>query len=520
MYPGRLVSEHPDRPAIIMAGTRETLTYRQLDERANRLAHHFRAIGLRRTDPIAIFTENHLELIVTMAAAERTGLYYTPVNSFLAAEEAAYIVRDCGAKVVISSTAKAEVACRLPGLCPDVEHWLMVDGAEPPFLDFATVLAGYPVTPVERERLGTPMFYSSGTTGRPKAVKRQLPDVAPDTQLGIEEMGKRLFHMREGMVFLSPAPLYHSGPQSTISIGLRLGATHIVMERFDAEEFLALLDEFRVTHTMVVPTMFSRLLKLPAEVRDRYDHSTLEVAVHGAAPCPRQVKQDMFDWWGPVIYEYYGGTEANGTCGCTPEEWLAHPGTVGRAFFGEIVVLDESGDPQPPGTPGDIWFRGGNSSFEYLNDPGKTAEARDPGGTMSTIGDIGYLDEDGYLFLTDRQAFVIISGGVNIYPQEIENLLVTHPEVMDAAVFGVPDEDFGEAVQAVIQPFDPDGATPELAERLRVFCREHLARFKCPRSFDFIEEMPRLPTGKLYKRTLRDRYWPEPAPVGGADQTP
>ncbi|MCX4095840.1 AMP-binding protein [Nocardia sp. alder85J] len=509
MYPGRHVHTHPDRPAIIMAATRETLTYRQLDERANQVAAYFRDLGLRRTDPIALFMENHLELIVTMAAAERAGLYYTPVNSFLSAEEAAYIVRDCGAKLVVTSAEKADVGLLLPELCPDVQRWLMVDDPHPPapFRDFATVTAHYPVTPGADERLGTPMFYSSGTTGRPKAVKRQLPDVSPDTQLGIEEMGKNLFHMREDMVFLSPAPLYHSGPQSSISIGLRLGATHIVMERFDAETFLALLEEFRVTHTMVVPTMFSRILKLPQEIRAKFGHSSLEAVVHGAAPCPRQVKQEMLDWWGPIIYEYYGGTEANGTCGCTPQEWLAHPGTVGKAFFGEVVILDEEGNPLPPNEPGTIWFRGGNSSFEYLNDPGKTAEARDPSGTMSKIGDIGYLDEDGFLFLTDRQAFVIISGGVNIYPQEIENLLVTHPEVLDAAVFGIPDEDFGEAVKAVVQPLDPAGGTPELAQRLREFCRAHLARFKCPRSIDFIDEMPRLPTGKLYKRQLQERYW-------------
>ncbi|WP_349270734.1 acyl-CoA synthetase [Mycolicibacterium parafortuitum] len=513
MYPGRRVGEHPDRIALIMAGSRDSLTYRQLDERANRVANYFRAIGLRRADHIAIFTENHLDMVVTMAAAERCGLYYTPINSFLSVEEAAYIVDDCGAQLLVTTAAKMDVAQGFPERCPKVEHWLVIGAEAPaaPFEGFSAVIEQYPPAPVPHERLGTPMFYSSGTTGRPKAVKRQLPDVAPDEQLGIEAMGRRLFRMREGMTFLSTAPLYHSGPQSSISIGLRLGATIIVMERFDTEGFLALIEEFRVTHTMVVPTMFSRVLKLPSEIRDSYDYTSLEAVVHGAAPCPRQVKQDMLDWWGPVIYEYYGGTEANGTCGCTPQEWLANPGTVGRAFFGEIVIRDDDGNDLPAGVPGTIWFRGGNSSFEYLNDPEKTAEAQDPSGTMSKIGDIGYLNEDGYLFLTDRQAFVIISGGVNIYPQEIENLLITHPEVMDAAVFGVPHEDMGEAVKAVIQPLDPNGGTPELAQRLSEFCAEHLARFKCPRSFDFIDEMPRLPTGKLYKRQLRDEYWKDVA---------
>ena len=431
MYAGEHVQDHPDRPAVIMAGSRESLTYRELDDRANSVANYFRLVGLQRTDHIAIFTENHIEMIVTMAAAERSGLYYTPVNSFLSVDEAAYIVDDCGARLVVTSAAKLDVAQEFPELCPRVEHWLVIGADAPPapFASFADVVEKYPAVPGDDERLGTPMFYSSGTTGRPKAVKRQLPDVSPREQLGIEEMGRRLFRMSEGMTFLSTAPLYHSGPQSSISIGLRLGATNIVMERFDAEQFLALIEEFGVTNTMVVPTMFSRILKLPKEIRDKYDHSSLQAVVHGAAPCPRQVKQEMLDWWGPVIYEYYGGTEANGTCGCTPQEWLANPGTVGKAFFGEIVVRDDDGNELPPGTPGPIWFRGGNSSFEYLNDPEKTAEAQDPSGTMSKIGDIGYLNEDGYLFLTDRQAFVIISGGVNIYPQEIENLLITHPEV-------------------------------------------------------------------------------------------
>ncbi len=519
MYPGRHVHQHPDRLAVLMANSRKGLTYRQLDARANRVANCFRALGLRRTDHIAIFAENHIEMIVTMSAAERCGLYYTPVNSFLSVEEAAYIVDDCGAKLLVTTAAKFDVAQGLPERCRKVRHWLAIDlePARAPFQNFAEVIEQHPPTPGgDDERLGTPMFYSSGTTGRPKAVKRHLPDVPPRHQLGIEEMGRRLFLMREDMTFLSTAPLYHSGPQSSISIGLRLGATHIVMERFDTEQFLALIDEFRVTHTMVVPTMFSRALKLPRKIRDKYDYSSLEAVVHGAAPCSRQVKQDMLDWWGPVIYEYYGGTEANGACACTPEEWLANPGTVGKAFSGEVVITDDDGTELPPGVPGTIWFRGGNSSFEYLNDPGKTAEARDSGGTMSKIGDIGYVNEEGYLFLTDRQAFVIISGGVNIYPQEIENVLITHPDVLDAAVFGVPDEDFGEAVKAVIQPVDPHRGTPELAERLRTFCLEHLARFKCPRSFDFIDEMPRLPTGKLYKRELRDQYWKDQREMSSA----
>ncbi|MBC2637682.1 MULTISPECIES: AMP-binding protein [unclassified Rhodococcus (in: high G+C Gram-positive bacteria)] len=512
MYPGRHVFDHPDRPAVVMHPSGITVTYAELDARANRLAALFRSDGLVPGDHIALLMENHLEMIVAMSAAERSGLFYTPVNSFLSAAEAAYIIDDSRSRLVITTTTKAEAARELPGLCPRVSRWLMVD-AEPgspaltgPFESYSHAVAGYPTTPGENERLGTPMFYSSGTTGRPKAIKRLLPDAHPGEILAIEDFGRKLFHLREGMRFLSPAPLYHSGPQSTVAISLRLGATVVVMERFDAEQYLDLVEKHHITHSMVVPTMFSRMLKLPAEKRNQ-DLSSLEVVVHGAAPCPVAVKEAMIDWWGPVIYEYYGGTEANGMCGATPEEWLAHKGTVGRPFMGEPVILDDDGNECPPGVAGNIWFRGEGSGFEYFNDPGKTADAKDDTGTMSKIGDIGYLDEDGFLYLTDRQAFVIISGGVNIYPQEIENLLVTHPKVLDAAVFGVPDEDFGEAVKAVIQAADPAATDPSLAAELDEFCRAHLAKFKCPKSFDFIDDMPRLPTGKLYKKSLRDAYW-------------
>lgn len=512
MYPGRHVAASPNKPAIIMAGSGQTLTYQELDERANRLAHLFRDHGLVPGDHIALFMENHAEMIVAMSAAERTGLFYTPVNSFLSAAEAAFIVNDSLSRLVVTTAAKLDVAQQLPELCPAVERWLLVDAdqiAEPlpaPFESFADAVAGLPATPGADERLGTPMFYSSGTTGTPKAIKRSLPDAHPGQILEIEDVGRKLFHLREGMTFLSPAPLYHSGPQSTVAISLRLGATVVVMERFDAATWLELVERHRVTHSMVVPTMFSRMLKLPEKDRE-VDLSSLEAVVHGAAPCPATVKEQMIDWFGPVIVEYYGGTEANGMCGCTSQEWLAHRGTVGRPFMGEPVILDDDGNEMPPGVPGVVWFRGAGSSFEYFNDPEKTLAARSGDGTMSKIGDIGYLDEDGYLYLTDRQAFVIISGGVNIYPQEIENLLITHPKVLDAAVFGVPDEDFGEAVKAVIQVVDGVAADERLIAELDAFCRESLARFKCPKSFDFIDEMPRLPTGKLYKKTLRDSYW-------------
>jgi long-chain acyl-CoA synthetase len=312
--------------------------------------------------------------------------------------------------------------------------------------------------------------------------------------------------MREGMVYLSPAPLYHSAPQSSVSVSLRLGATAIIMERFDAEQFLSLVERYRVTHSQVVPTMFSRLLKLPEEVRRSYDVSSLETVIHAAAPCPVPVKEQMIDWLGPIVIEYYSATEGPGCTVCDSEEWLAHKGTVGRSVLGEPVILDDDGKECPIGTSGTLWFREG-TMFEYWNDPEKTAESRDPTGTLSTVGDVGYLDDDGYVYLTDRRTYMIISGGVNIYPQEAENLLVTHPKVLDAAVVGVPNDDLGEEVKAVVEPVDGVEPGPELENELIQFCREHLAAYKCPRSVDFDPSLPRLPTGKLYKRVLRDRYW-------------
>jgi long-chain acyl-CoA synthetase len=317
---------------------------------------------------------------------------------------------------------------------------------------------------------------------------------------------QKLWQYREGMIYLSPAPLYHSAPQAAVNLAIRTGATVIIMETFDPERYLALVEQWGVTHSQLVPTMFSRMLKLPEEVRSRYDVSSLEIAVHAAAPCAAPVKDYMIKWWGPIIHEYYGATEGLGFTACNSEEWLAHRGTVGRVLFGDLHVLDAEMKPCPTGTAGTVWFKTA-SAFEYFNDPDKTREARSVDGSMSTVGDIGHVDQDGFLYLTDRATFMIISGGVNIYPQECENLLITHPKIADAAVFGVPNADLGEEVKAVVQPMP--GITPcaELAEELIGFCGQSLSRQKVPRSIDFEEELPRLPTGKLYKRLLRDRYW-------------
>jgi long-chain acyl-CoA synthetase len=506
MYPGEHAKQRPDDPALIMATSGEVVTYGEYEARANQLAHLFRDMGLRRLDHAAFLMENNPRLAECAGASERSGLYYTLINSYLSAEEVAYIVNDCQAQVYVTSAAKREVAVQLPALCPDVKRWLMADGVAEGYEPLEEAIAAYPTDPIADEQLGAAMLYSSGTTGRPKGIMRPIPDVPPGQPLPLMEFVKGMFRFEEGMRYLSPAPMYHSAPAASIATVLRLGGMSVIMERFDPERFLQLVEEHRLTHSQMVPTMFSRLLKLPEEVRTKYDLSSLKSIVHAAAPCPVPVKEQMIEWWGPIIVEYYGATEGNGYTFCDSEEWLAHKGTVGKSILGEIHILDEEGDEVPQGTSGTVWFKGA-TNFEYFNAPEKTAESRDATGEMSTVGDVGYLDEDGYLYLTDRKSYMIISGGVNIYPQETENLLITHPKVMDAAVLGVPHGDLGEQVKAVVQPAPGVEAGPELERELIAFCREHLAHFKCPRSIDFEEELPRLPTGKLYKRLLRDRYW-------------
>jgi long-chain acyl-CoA synthetase len=508
MYSGQHALERAGQAAIIMAGTGETITYGDLDARSNRLAHLLRARGVRRLDHYSIYMENNARYIECCGAGERAGLYYTCVNSFLTVEELAYILNNSESKVLITSQAKREVALAALPLCPKVELCLMVDGPGEGerVLNLEQATAGFPVTPIPDESLGTAMLYSSGTTGRPKGILRPLPEQPPAQQLPVFTFLEKLWKYRSGMIYLSPAPLYHSAPQAAVNLTIRMGGTVIVMERFDAEHYLQLIEKHRITHSQLVPTMFSRLLKLPEAARKRHDLSTLEVAIHAAAPCPVQVKEQMIEWWGPIIDEYYGATEGLGFTACNSQEWLAHRGTVGRVLLGELHVLDDAMNELPVGTPGTLWFKTA-TPFEYFNDPAKTQEARSADGTMSTVGDVGYVDGDGFLHLTDRATFMIISGGVNIYPQECENLLITHPKVADAAVFGVPNADLGEEVKAVIQLMPDVQPSPDIAEELIIFCGRHLARQKVPRSVDFEPELPRLPTGKLYKRLLRDRYW-------------
>ncbi len=510
MYPGKYATQRADEPCFIMATSGEVVTYADFEARTNRLAHLLRDQGLQRLDHYSIFMENNPRYLEMCGAGERAGLYYTAINSHLTAEEMAYIVDNSESRVLITSRAMRDVALAAVPLCPRVERFLMIDATadDTPFEDYLTAVSAYPSTRVPDERNGAAMLYSSGTTGRPKGIIRELPDVAPDDALAMLQFLIQQWCYREGMVYLSPAPLYHSAPQGAVGLTIRSGGTAIIMERFDPEQYLQLIEQYRVTHSQLVPTMFSRMLKLPAEVRERYDLSSLEAVVHAAAPCPIPVKEQMIEWWGPVILEYYAATEFIGYTQCDSHEWLAHKGTVGQTKAGVLHILDDDFNEVPPGTPGTIYFEA-PVGLTYWRDPGKTKEATSPDGRLHTTSDVGYVDDERWLYLTDRKTFMIISGGVNIYPQETENLLITHPKVADAAVFGVPNPDLGEEVKAVVQPMPGIEPGPELEQELIVFCQQNLSRQKCPRSIDFDPELPRLPTGKLYKKALRDRYWGE-----------
>jgi len=496
---------NPERAAYIMAGSGETVTYKQLEDRSNQVAQMLRAYGLKRGDCIAILMENHPRYFEICWAAQRAGLYFACISSRLTAGEVDYIVGDSHAKVFFTSYEKRDVAEKLNTLMPGVKHKLMLDGTIPGYESYEAVRETFPAERIADESSGADMLYSSGTTGRPKGIKVALNDQPIDAENALIMLTKLLYGFNEEMIYLSPAPLYHAAPLRYCMSVQRFGGTVIVMEKFDPEDYLRLVEKHKATHTQVVPTMFVRMLKLPDEVRAKYDVSSLQYAIHAAAPCPVPVKEKMIEWWGKVIYEYYAGTEGNGFCAISPEEWLTHKGSVGKALLGELHIVGEDGTEQPPGEPGTIYFANG-PEFEYHNAPDKTKETRNEHG-WSTLGDVGYVDEEGYLYLTDRKAFMIISGGVNIYPQEIENHIITHPKVADVAVIGVPNEDFGEEVKAIVQPMDMAEAGPELAEEIMAHCREHLSSVKCPRTVDFLEELPRHPTGKLYKRLLRDKYW-------------
>ncbi len=505
MYIGDHARTRPDHPAVIHAGTGETLSYREIDERSNRLARLLHEEGLRRGDTVALFMENNIRFLEIVWAALRSGLYLTAVNRYLTAEEAAYIIDDCDAFVLVSSAAMADVAAAMPARLPRCRRFLMTDGAIAGWEAYEPAVAAFGPEPLAEEWAGELMLYSSGTTGRPKGVKRQLRDVPPGDDPLAAMVGD--YGFGPDTVYLSPAPIYHAAPLAFSLIVQRCGGTVLMMPRFDAAEALALIERYRATHGQFVPTMFVRMLKLDPAERARFDHSSLRCAIHAAAPCPVEVKRAMIDWWGPIIFEYYGGTEGNGRTALSSAEWLERPGSVGRARLGIIRICDETGAELPAGQQGLVYFERDALSFAYHKDAERTRAAQHPAHpNWSTLGDVGYVDEGGYLFLTDRKAFMIISGGVNIYPQEIEDVFIAHPKVRDVAVFGLPDAEMGERVVAVIEPMQ--GAEPgaALAAELLDHAGRHLARYKLPKTIDFVEALPRLPTGKLYKKALRDEY--------------
>jgi fatty-acyl-CoA synthase len=499
-------AEHtPDAPAIVMGSTGETVTYAELDDRSSRVARALRARGIAEGGHIAILMENNRPFLEVAWAAQRSGLHYTAINSHLRPAEVKYVLDDCGAVALVASEAMAGVVSglRLSG----IRTRICATGELVGFERYDEVLASEVPGLLADEREGREMLYSSGTTGRPKGVRKPLPGTAfgdPSAAPVLVAKGIGAVGGGAGSVYLSPAPMYHSAPLVWSMSMHRLGATVVVMDQFDPRHCLELIERHRVTHAQFVPTMFVRMLRLPLAERERYDTSSLKLVMHGAAPCPVPVKRQMLDWWGPIIHEYYAGTEDIGNTYISPEEWLAHPGSVGRPMQ-ECHIVGANGQELPQGEVGVVYFAGGRP-FEYHNDPGKTASiANDKG--WRTLGDIGYLDSGGYLYLTDRQAHMIISGGVNIYPQEAENVLASHSGVADVAVIGVPDAEMGEAVKAVVQVVDAAAAGPELEAELLAYCRTELATFKCPRSVDFVDELPRDPNGKLYKRLLRERYW-------------
>ncbi|NKQ51529.1 acyl-CoA synthetase [Amycolatopsis sp. K13G38] len=501
MSPAFHARRTPGKPALIMGTSGETVTFAELEDRSVRFARALRARGLRAGDHIAILMENNRAYLEVAWAAQRSGLYYTAINSHLRPGEVQYVLDDCGAVALIAGAAMADVVesldlSRIPVRVGDLA------GFEP----YEDVLAAETGEPLADECEGREMLYSSGTTGRPKGVRKPLPrtPLGDPSAAPVQIVEGMLRHGTDpGCVYLSPAPLYHGAPLVFSMSMHRIGGTVVVMEGFDARQCLRLIEKHRVTHAQFVPTMFIRMLRLPREERESFDLSSLRHVTHAAAPCPVPVKREMLDWWGPIIDEYYSGTEDVGSTMITAREWLAHPGSVGRPMQ-ECHIVGENGEELPAGQPGVVYFAGGRP-FEYHNDPVKTASvATDKG--WRTLGDIGYLDGNGYLYLTDRVAHMIISGGVNIYPQETENVLIAHPAVADVAVIGVPDEEMGEAVKAVVQPSPDAGPGPELAAELVAYCRAELASYKCPRTVDFTDELPRDPNGKLYKRRLRERY--------------
>ena len=498
-------AETPHKPAYIMANSGEIVTYGQLNDRSNQVAQLFRLCGLKTGDHVAMMLVNCRQFLEIAAGALRSGITFTPISTHLKEDETAYILDNCGARLFIASRSLADVARKMVSQTDGVKHFYMIDGLEEGFQSWEEATDAMPAVPIDDQAMGTAMLYSSGTTGKPKGVFNKPYTEIFDEPLPLTLSLGAAFGFGPETTYLSPAPLYHAAPLHYNLVVLDMGGTSVIMEKFDAVRSLELIEEHRATHSQWVPIMFVRMLKLPKEVRSRFDTSSMQVAIHAAAPCPIDVKEQMIEWWGPVIIEYYSSSEAAGFTIIGSEDWLAHKGSVGRPLFGVPHIVDEEGNECPAGEVGTIWFSDIPGKFEYHNEPGKTSEAYNDKG-WSSVGDVGYLDEEGYLYLTDRKNFTIITGGVNVYPAEIENVLINHEKVSDVAVFGVPCEEFGETVQAVVQPANWADATDETALELLEWLRDRLSHIKIPKSLDFMEELPRLDNGKLYKRHLMEAY--------------
>ncbi len=497
-------ARQPEKIAAVFPDLGASRSFAELDARANRAAQWLIALGLAPGDGIALLMDNRPEFLELAFACRRAGLYYTPLSIHLRPHEVAYMLADTGAKLLVVSPALAELAATIlrEGVGAGALRVATGEGLAG-FESYEAALARFPAHAALPERpIGREFLYSSGTTGLPKGIRRPLTPWEDRDKPEWDMSWKRLYGFGPDMVYLSPAPLYHAAPHTYVRRTITEGGTAVIMGKFDAERALALIAQHRVTHSQWVPTMFVRMLALPEDVRARHDLTSHRCAIHAAAPCPVPVKERMIAWWGPILWEYYAGSEGIGTCVINSTEWLARKGSVGRPVNGvKLHILDEEGRELPPGETGRIWFEGG-PRFAYHNDPAKTASAYNDRGWAS-LGDLGWVDEEGWLFLSNRRADLILSGGVNLYPGEIEAALLAHPGVAEAAVVGVPHPEFGEQVHAVIVPRDPRA---DLREALETWCREKLAGPKRPRSFEFVEELPRSEAGKLLRRVLKERY--------------
>lgn len=512
MHPRIFASSHPNKPAMIMAETGEAISYGELEPIANQGAQFIRSLGIKNGDIIALWATNSIKFMEIYWAAQRAGIYICLLPTHLSPDDAAYILGNCGAKLlIISSEIKAarEFIDKGTSSLKYLENIFSINSDLDQVEPWSSQIKSMPTTPITDEEAGFHLIYSSGTTGRPKGVKLPLIGGEVMTDTIWADRYEKIYNLTDKSVFLACAPLYHSAPILFVANTMRRGATIIIMKKFNDEGALKSIEKYKVTMSQMVPTMFIRMLRLPENTRLSYDVSSLEHVIHAAAPCPKDIKYKMMDWFGDIIDEYYAGSESIGATTITSAEWRKRPGSVGRGKNCTLHVCNEAGDELPTGEIGTIYFAGGYD-FEYLGEPEKTKASRNPKNSKwATLGDIGYVDEAGYLFLTDRKNFVIISGGVNIYPQETENLIIQHSKVSDVAVIGVPNAEMGEEMKAVIEPINWDDAGEGLAEEIIAYCRSKLGPIKCPKSIDFDKKLPRQENGKLFKRLVRKRYWPE-----------